>query len=183
MLLSDQDLVRLGPTLVTPFDAQFVQPASIDLRLGRFILAPSGAPTDRVIDIRHSLEWMKYSTFDLETSEYVLYPGQGILASTYERLSVPDNLAARVEGRSTLGRLFILVHHTAGWVEPTFEGEITLEILNNGYHPFTMYWQMPVAQVNFQALTAPVQRAYGAALGSHYQNQTGPTRPVGNRKG
>lgn len=167
MILSDRELrARLedGSIGIDPLDdleAQ-LQPASFDLRLGR---------TFRRLSERgdSGIELMA------PCAELVLRPGDFALGTTYERVRVPPELAARVEGRSSFGRLGLLVHATAGFIDPGFEGEITLELANLGPRPVYLRPGSRVCQIVFHTMTSAAQRPYGPARGSKYSGQTGPT--------
>lgn len=164
MILSDHDLkarLQSGSIVVSPLDDpdQQIQPASIDLRLG---------------SVFYSLRRDEYRTVP-EGSTYVLNPGEFALASTVERVSVPSDLVARVEGRSSLGRIALIVHATAGFIDPGFEGEITLELSNLGPRALLLRPGSRICQIVFQTMTSPADRPYGPARGSKYHGQTGPT--------
>lgn len=143
-------------------DSQF-QPASVDLRLGWKVMHhPSGA--------EYIME---------DPDGYALYAGQCLLGTTSETLELPANMVARIEGKSTLGRSFISVHSTAGFIDPGFKGQITLEIKNEGHSTFQLRPGMRICQVSFDWLDVEAERPYGhPALGSRYQNQRGPTPAV-----
>jgi dCTP deaminase len=166
MILSDRDLrQRLcdRSIVVEPLaDLELqLQPASIDLRLGsqfRRAVKPS-VEVDEVA----------------EGADFVLGPGEFALGTTLERVRVPPDLVARVEGRSSIGRLAILVHATAGFIDPGFEGEITLELANLGPAPASLRVGARICQIVFHVLTSPVERPYGPARGSKYAGQKGPT--------
>lgn len=180
-ILSDGDLLVRGPALIQPFDAKQVQPASYDLTLHESILVPSLAGYNREVDLR------KHNPRDLLESrqiqnEYKLLPGKCLLVSTQETVFCPLDLVARVEGKSSLGRLFLAVHVTAGWIDSGFTGQVTLEIVNHGPWVIVLWPGMPIAQINFGSLTQPCLTPYGTpGLGSHYQGQRGPTSASGNR--
>ncbi|MFB6303521.1 MAG: dCTP deaminase [Haloferacaceae archaeon] len=180
MILSDADLLdrlREGDLVVEPLDdeAMQVQPASIDLRLGTEFLEfqrtnISCIHPDRADEVS---EYVTETTVD-EGDEFVLHPGDFVLGSTKERVAIPDDLVAHVEGRSSLGRLAVVVHATAGLCDPGFEGHITLELSNLGTAPVALTPGMRVSQLTFTELTSPAARPYGADRGSKYQNQSGP---------
>lgn len=157
-----------GGLSVHPFDASLVQPASVDLTLGRDFLQYE--PSDQPLDPE------KPDDADLErfsADELTLYPGSFILGTTVERISVPPTLAARVEGKSTLGRLGLIVHSTAGFVDPGFEGSITLEMTNINVRPIILRAGMRICQIAFYPMTGVVDRPYGhKSLGSHYHGQS-----------
>ncbi len=178
MLLSDRDIraeVQAGRVRVEPYDQEMVQPSSIDVRLDRFF---------RVFE-NH-----KYSVIDpsVEQSEltrevevgpkefFILHPGEFVLASTYEVISLPDDLAGRLEGKSSLGRLGLLTHSTAGFIDPGFTGHITLELSNVANLPVKLFPGMKIGQLCLIKLSSPAEHPYGSALyGSRYQGQRGPT--------
>ena len=178
MILSDRDLqTRLfrGDLVIEPLDEPEVQiqPASIDLRLGRTFLVPgeSVAPIDS-----HDGRGGDYRERVLSGHEpLVLYPGDFVLGSTMERVRVPPDLVGRVEGRSSLGRLAIVVHATAGFVDPGFEGQITLELSNLGRAPVALHPGMRICQFVLHVLSSAAERPYGSERGSKYQGQIGPT--------
>jgi dCTP deaminase len=178
MLLSDRDIraeVQTGRVQVEPYDEGMVQPSSIDVRLDRFF---------RVFE-NH-----KYSVIDpsVEQGEltrevevgpkefFILHPGEFVLASTYEIISLPDDLAGRLEGKSSLGRLGLLTHSTAGFIDPGFSGHITLELSNVANLPVKLFPGMKIGQLCLIRLSSPAEHPYGSALyGSRYQGQRGPT--------
>jgi len=178
MLLSDRDIreqVNSGRVRVEPFDPGMIQPSSVDVRLDRFF---------RVFE-NH-----KYSVIDpsIEQGEltrevevapddfFVLHPGEFVLASTYEIISLPDDIAGRLEGKSSLGRLGLLTHSTAGFIDPGFSGHITLELSNVANLPVKLFPGMKIGQLCLIKLSSPAEHPYGSALyGSRYQGQRGPT--------
>lgn len=181
MMLSDRDIAdRMWgkawtaeqKIVIKPKPAiRSLQPASVDLTLDPVIQVDSFDG-----NIWRALEWSPVDLLAYGSQGYPLMPGQVILASTAETIHVPADLAARVEGKSTLGRLFIETHQTAGFVDPGFRGKITLEILNNS--PVVQYLTaaMPICQISFTRLSSPALRPYGSeGLGSHYQDQSGAT--------
>ena len=157
-ILSDKTILqRLQENLVIkPINKQDLQPCSVDLHLGRELKNLDGL------------------THDLRYCDYTLSPGEFILASTLEHIEIPDDLVAQVDGKSSLGRLGITAHVTAGWIDAGFKGNITLEITNLSNKPFQLTYNMPICQIIFMTLTTPVQRPYGnSELGSRYQNSKG----------
>jgi dCTP deaminase len=181
MILSDVDLrarLEAGDIGVEPIeDLELqLQPASIDLRLGsRF--AVYRLPQLDCIDTRDREATRDYTeTIDIaEGQAFVLHPGEFALGFTLERIRVPRDLVARVEGRSSVGRLAIVVHATAGFIDPGFEGQITLELSNLGRCAVKLYPGMRISQIVFHTLTTPAERPYGTGRGSKYQGQLGPT--------
>lgn len=185
MLLADRDIRQRGASLITPFDPTpgRVQPASYDLTLGRTIAVPQVQFTPVDLDEHDPKQWMNFYTLGPSQS-YILAPKEALLAETAERLTLPADIAARVEGKSSIGRLFVSIHVTAGWIDPGFEGTVTLEIVNHGVWPVVLRAGMKIAQVNFMALTRAAEFPYGqAVLDSHYQGQQGATPAAGFRKG
>ncbi len=180
MILSDRDLkarIAEGTIGVSPLDDPElqIQPASIDLRLGaRFVVYR--LPHVPCIDSRDPKSMTGYTEEIVidEGEAFVLQPGEFALGSTLERIRVPSDLVARVEGRSSIGRLAIVVHATAGFIDPGFEGEITLELSNLGRCAVKLYPGMRISQIVFHTMTSPAERPYGPQRGSKYQGQTGP---------
>jgi dCTP deaminase len=180
MILSDADILRRledGDLVIDPiddFDLQ-IQPASVDLRLGREFLEfqrtnipcihpGSEGEVDEYVD----------ETVVGEGEEFILHPGDFVLGTTKERVEIPADLIAHVEGRSSLGRLAIVVHSTAGLCDPGFRGRITLELSNLGNAPVALTPEMRISQLTFTELTTPAERPYGSERGSKYQDQVGP---------
>ena len=180
MILSDDDiLARLeaGDLVVDPIDDidMQVQPASVDLRLGEEFLEFQRANISCIHPNREE-EISEYveETVVPEGEEFILHPGDFVLGTTKERVAIPDDLVAHVEGRSSLGRLAIVVHATAGLADPGYEGQITLELSNLGTAPVALTPGMRISQLTFTELTSPAARPYGADRGSKYQGQSGP---------
>lgn len=180
MILSDQDLRRrleVGDLVVAPLsdpDLQ-LQPASIDLRLHHdFIVYRSNEVA--CLDPRQP-ETIEAATETISVPEggaFVLHPGEFALGSTIERVAIPADLVARVDGRSSIGRLAVVVHATAGFIDPGFRGQITLELSNIGPIPVRLYPGMRIAQIVLYRMSSPAERPYGTDRGSHYQDQAGP---------
>jgi dCTP deaminase len=176
-VLSDQQLRDLGPTLIDPFDATMVQPASIDVRLdSSFYRAKTDSPLhifDPAVDCEPSFE----DLIQVEKDEFfVLHPSDFVLGSTFEKVNMPLNLVARFEGKSSLGRLGLLTHITAGFIDPGFSGYITVELKNVTNFDIILRPGMAIGQLCFEELSSPVEHPYGDAVyGSHYQGQRGPT--------
>lgn len=166
----------MGTALVEPFDSSRVQPASYDLTLHGEALKP---PPSKTVDLRIDKPREIMSRVTLGDG-YELLPGACLLASTAEIIRCPNDIAARVEGKSSLGRLFLAVHVTAGWVDAGWGGQITLEVVNHGPWTIKLWAGMKIAQVNFTRMSSPCSVPYGSPqLGSHYQAQTGPTAAAG----
>jgi dCTP deaminase len=178
VVLSDRTMneeIRAGRLVVTPFDPAAVQPASIDVRLDRAfrVFRNSRYP---FIDVRKPMEDLTELVEVSDDDPFILHPGEFVLASTLERLTLPDDIVARVEGKSSLGRLGLMVHATAGYVDPGWSGHLTLELSNAANLPITLYYRMKIGQISFLRLTTPVDRPYGSSeLGSKYQGQHQPT--------
>lgn len=188
MILSDRDIrARLtrGDLKIAPIEDEElqIQPASVDLRLGsRFLLFRSFESRQNVsehashIDPRDKddLQHLMNAATVEEGGYFMLHPLQFVLASTIERVTVPHDIVARLEGRSSLGRLGLVVHATAGYIDPGFEGTITLELSNICIHPIKLYPGMRIAQLSLHELSSAAERPYGAARGSKYGGQDGP---------
>jgi len=178
VLLSDRDIraeIDAGRVVLDPYDPQMVQPSSVDVRLDKYfrlfdnhryaVIDPSAEQPD----LTHLVE------ADAE-EPFVLHPGEFVLGSTYEQVTLPDDLSARLEGKSSLGRLGLLTHSTAGFVDPGFSGHVTLELSNVATLPILLWPGMKVGQLCFFRLTSPAEHAYGSQqYGSRYQGQRGPT--------
>jgi dCTP deaminase len=180
MILSDRDILdRLagGDLAIEPLeDPELqVQPASVDLRLGREFLEfqraniPCIHPTSE-----GELEEYVEETVVAEDGEFVLHPGDFVLGTTLERVEIPPDLIAHVQGRSSLGRLAVVIHATAGVIDPGYRGQITLELSNLGTAPVALTPGMRISQVIFTELTSAAERPYGTERGSKYQDQAGP---------
>ncbi len=179
MNLSDGEIEEYGERLVQPFDIKRVQPSSYDLSLFEEILVPIPY---RKIDLRKDKPRDFMRPVRLTDEGYELAPRQAILACTAEKVTCPDDIQARAEGKSTNGRIFMTVHVTAGFIDPGWDGRITLEIVNLGPWDITLWPGMPIAQVNFSKLGRPCKRPYGSKeIGSHYQHQMGPEAAAGER--
>ena len=178
MVLSDRDIraaIAAGRIGLDPFDPACVQPASVDIRLDRFfrVFRSTKHP---FIDLAKPLDDITELVEVAENDRFILHPGEFVLGSTRERVRLADDLVSRVEGKSSLGRLGLLIHSTAGFVDPAWDGHITLELSNVNTIPITLYPGMRVGQLSFFPLTSRAERPYGSPeLGSSYQGQTGPT--------
>ncbi|WP_136687151.1 dCTP deaminase [Halorhabdus amylolytica] len=180
MILSDRDiLARLeaGDLVVEPLDDPDlqVQPASIDLRLGREFLEfqRTNIPCIHPNSEQEVDEYVEETVVE-EGGEFILHPGDFVLGTTKERVEIPPDLIAHVQGRSSMGRLAVVIHATAGIIDPGYRGQITLELSNLGTAPVSLTPDMRISQVIFTRLTSPAQRPYGVDRGSKYQDQTGP---------
>ena len=178
MLLSDRDITaqlaegRIG---LDPYDASLVQPSSIDVRLDKFFRLFDNHKYPFIDPAEDQPELTRF----IETKPdepFILHPGEFALGSTYEVVSLPDDIASRVEGKSSLGRLGLLTHATAGFVDPGFSGHVTLELANVATLPIKLYPGMKIGQFCFFRLSSPSEHPYGSEkYGSRYQGQRGPT--------
>lgn len=178
MLLSDRDIlaeINEGRVSLEPYEANMIQPSSIDVRLDKFfrIFDNHKYPhIDPAVDQPELTREIEVTGDDA----FVLHPGEFVLGSTYEYVTLPDDVAARLEGKSSLGRLGLMTHSTAGFIDPGFQGHITLELANVATLPIKLYPGMKIGQMCFFRLSSPAEHPYGsAAYGSHYQGQRGPT--------
>jgi dCTP deaminase len=178
VLLSDRDIraqVDAGRVRIDPYDEAMVQPASIDFRLDRYFRLFDNHKYPHIDPARDQPELTRLVEVDSDDG-FVLHPGEFVLGSTYEQVSLPDDVAARVEGKSSLGRLGLLTHATAGFVDPGFTGHVTLELSNVATLPIMLWPGMKIGQLCFFGLSSPAENPYGSAkYGSHYQDQRGPT--------
>jgi dCTP deaminase len=178
MILSDRDIraeLDARRIVVEPLAERAIQPSSVDLRVDATfrVFANHRYP---YIDVRADQPDLTELVKVGADEPFILHPGEFVLGSTYERVTLPDDLVARLEGKSSLGRLGLLVHATAGFVDPGFQGHLTLELSNVSNLPIAIYAGMPIGQVAFFRLSSPAEQPYGArALGSKYQGQDGPT--------
>jgi dCTP deaminase len=178
VLLSDRDIraaIEAGDVVLEPYDAQMIQPSSVDVRIDRFfrlfdnhkyaVIDPSEEQPDltRLVEV-------------CADEPFVLHPGEFVLASTFEVVTLGDDVAARLEGKSSLGRLGLLTHSTAGFIDPGFSGHVTLELSNVATLPIKLWPGMKIGQLCFFRLSSPAEHPYGSDMsGSRYQGQRGPT--------
>ena len=178
MVLSDRTIRRLlaeGRIEVDPLDETLIQPSSVDVRVDRFFRVFHNARYP-YIDVKEPQEELTELVEVDEERAFILHPGEFVLGSTLERVRLPDDLVARLEGKSSLGRLGLLIHSTAGFIDPGWDGHVTLELSNVANLPITIYPEMKIGQLSFVQLTEPAERPYGSAgIGSKYQGQRGPT--------
>ena len=178
MILSDHTIreeLAAGRIVLEPSGDEFVQPASVDVRLDRYFRVFLNH-TMAVIDVKKDLEELTRLVEMDDDRPFVLHPGEFVLGSTLERVGLPNDLVARIEGKSSLGRLGLLIHSTAGFIDAGWDGHITLELSNVANLPITLYPGMKIGQISFLAMTTPADVPYGSgALGSKYQGQRGPT--------
>jgi dCTP deaminase len=178
MILSDVDIrkeIESGRIEIDPFDPASIQPSSIDLHVDdRFrVFANSRYP---YIDVKKEMPGLTEVVEVADPDPFILHPGEFVLGSTLERVAIPDDMVARLEGKSSLGRLGLLIHSTAGYVDPGWDGYLTLELSNVANLPITIYPGMKIGQISFFRLTTPAERPYGSAEArSKYQGQRGPT--------
>ncbi len=184
MVLSDRSIreqIAARRIVIDPFDEECIQPASVDLRLDKHMLKFKSAEEYSVLDVRQDLSDATTHDQIPFPHPYVLEPGQFILANTLETIELPNDLVARLEGKSSLGRLGLLVHATAGYVDPGFKGQLTLEISNVARAKIALHYEMKISQLSFLKLSTPADRPYGTSgLGSKYQGQKGPTPSRGH---
>lgn len=178
MLLSDRDIrsgVEEGRIRLDPWDDAMVQPSSVDVRLDKVfrifenhryqVIDPAVDQSDM------TREWVAEGD-----EPFVLHPGEFVLGATWERVALGPDVAARLEGKSSLGRLGLLTHSTAGFIDPGFDGHVTLELSNVASLPLILHPGMKIGQLCFFQLSSPAEHPYGSsAAGSHYQGQRGPT--------
>jgi dCTP deaminase len=178
VLLSDRDIreeIGSGRIGLDPFDPDMVQPSSVDVRLDRYFRLfdnhkyPFIDPAEDQPDLTHLIEVRPDEPF-------ILHPGEFALGATFEQVSLPDDVAARLEGKSSLGRLGLITHSTAGFIDPGFSGHVTLELSNVANLPIKLYPGMKIGQICVLPLTSPSEHPYGSSVyGSRYQDQRGPT--------
>lgn len=179
MVLSDRSIkeeLAKGRIIIKPFDPSCLQPASVDVHLDRKLLVFRSWRYPFYIDVKRPMDDLTEMIEIGEETPFFLQPGEFVLGNTLEFIGVPNDLVARLEGKSSLGRIGLLIHSTAGYVDPGWQGNLTLELSNVARLPITLYYRMKIGQISFLRLTTPVERPYGSAgLGSKYQGQTTPT--------
>ena len=178
MLLSDRDIkaeISAGRVKVEPFDSAMIQPSSVDVRLDRFFRVFENHKYSVIDPSIEQVDLTREVAVEAN-EEFILHPGEFVLASTYEVITLPDDIAGRLEGKSSLGRLGLLTHSTAGFIDPGFSGHITLELSNVANLPVKLFPGMKIGQLCLIKLSSPAENPYGSALyGSRYQGQRGPT--------
>jgi dCTP deaminase len=178
VLLSDQDLrkeLESGRLGLAPFDPAMLQPSSIDVRLDRYFRVFDNSRYTH-IDPMQQQDELTTLVEPADDEPFVLHPGEFVLGSTFEAVTLPDDLAGRLEGKSSLGRLGLLTHSTAGFIDPGFSGHITLELSNVANLPITLWPGMKIGQLCLFQLRSPAEFPYGSQqAGSRYQGQRGPT--------
>lgn len=177
-VLSDRTIkeeLAASRLVIEPLDEANIQPASIDLQLDRVfrIFRVTRRP---FVDVRQPMDDLTELVTIENEEPFIIQPGTFVLGSTLEYVTLPDDIVARVDGRSSLGRLGLLVHATAGYVDPGWTGKLTLELSNQSQMPIALYYGMKISQISFLRMSTPVDRPYGSeSLASKYQGQTGPT--------
>src|ERR687891_1165432 len=178
MVLSDRTIRRLlaeGRIGIDPYEAELVQPSSVDVRVDRLFRVFHNARYP-YIDVKQPMDDLTELVEVNDDDPFILHPGEFVLGSTLERIRLPDDLVARLEGKSSLGRLGLLIHSTAGFIDPGWDGHVTLELSNVANLPITIYHAMKIGQLSFVRLTEAAEAPYGSSgLGSKYQGQRGPT--------
>ena len=178
MVLSDATISRAleeGRIEIDPYDEGLLQPSSVDVRVDRFfrVFRNNRYP---YIDVKVEQEELTELVEVEGDQPFILHPGEFVLGSTLERIRLSDDLVARLDGKSSLGRLGLLIHSTAGFIDPGWDGHVTLELSNVANLPITIYPEMKIGQISFMQMTEPATTPYGAsAIGSKYKGQKGPT--------
>jgi dCTP deaminase len=178
VILSDRTIreqLAAGRIVIEPLDETCIQPSSIDVKVSNLFRVFRNH-TAGVIDVKKDMTHLTELVEIADGDAFMLHPGEFALGSTLERVAVSDDMVARVEGKSSLGRLGLLIHSTAGFIDAGFDGHITLELSNVANLPITLYPGMKIGQVSFMMMTTPADKPYGkGAKGSKYQGQRGPT--------
>lgn len=178
-MLSDHTIkeeIARGRIVVEPLHPECIQPASIDVHLDNKLLVFKTWHHPFYIDVKQPIDNLSEPVQIEQDKPFLLNAGEFVLASTLESITLPDDIVGRLEGKSSLGRIGLLIHSTAGYVDPGWHGNLTLELSNVAKLPVTLYYKMAIGQISFLRLTSPVDKAYGSAgLGSKYQGQTEPT--------
>jgi len=182
MLLSDRDIrseLSAGRIGLEPLDLAMVQPSSVDVRLDRWFRLFDNHKYAHIDPAEEQAELTRLVEVDPD-EPFILHPGEFVLGSTYELVSLPDDIAARLEGKSSLGRLGLMTHSTAGFIDPGFSGHVTLELANVATLPVKLWPGMKIGQLCFFRTSSPVENAYGSGpYGNRYQGQRGPTASRG----
>src|SRR5215207_2785001 len=178
MVLSDTSIreqLETGAIVIDPLGEGALQPSSVDLHVDRLFRVFRNH-TSRVIDVKEDQSDLTELVEVAAGDAFILHPGEFALGSTLERVALPDDLVARLEGKSSLGRLGLLIHSTAGFVDAGWDGHLTLELSNVANLPITLYPGMKIGQISFLRMTTPADAPYGSSsVGSKYQGQRGPT--------
>jgi dCTP deaminase len=177
VILSDRSIreeLAAGRIVIDPLDEACIQPSSVDLHIDRYFRVFRNHTMGH-IDVKKNLEDLTELVEIGEDDTFMLHPGEFVLGSTSERVALPDDLVARLEGKSSLGRLGLLIHSTAGFVDAGWDGQLTLELSNVATLPITLYPGMKIGQISFIRMTSSAEHPYGSAeVGSKYQGQVGP---------
>ena len=177
MILSDRTIreeLEAGRIVIDPLLPKSIQPSSVDLHIDRYFRVFKNHTMGH-IDVKKNLEELTELVEIAEEDTFMLHPGEFVLGSTLERVKLPTDLVARLEGKSSLGRLGLLIHSTAGFVDAGWDGQLTLELSNVANLPITLYPDMKIGQISFIRMTTPADVPYGSAeVGSKYQGQRGP---------
>ena len=178
LVLSDRSIkseVAAGRIVIEPYDESLVQPSSVDVRVDRKFRVFHNARYP-YIDVRKPMDELTELIEVRDDEPFILHPGEFVLGQTLETIKLPNDIVARLEGKSSLGRLGLLIHSTAGFVDPSWEGNLTLELSNVANLPITIYEGMPIGQISFMRMDGPVENPYGSGTtGSKYQGQAEPT--------
>src|SRR3954454_2744735 len=177
MVLSDATIARYlaeGKVEIDPYDASLLQPSSVDVRVDRLFRV---FHNNRYPFIDVKIEQAELTELvEIDDRAFILHPGEFVLGSTLERIKLPDDLVARLDGKSSLGRLGLLIHSTAGFIDPGWDGHVTLELSNVANLPITIYPGMKIGQISFMQMPEPAATPYGSgSIGSKYKGQRGPT--------
>lgn len=178
MILSDRDIraeIDAARIIIKPYDAAMIQPSSIDVRIDDQFRVFHNHRYE-IIDVKKQMDDLTELIQVPGDEAFILHPGEFVLGSTQEWVELPDDIAGRLEGKSSLGRLGLVTHSTAGFIDPCFTGHLTLELSNLANLPITLYPGMKIGQIAFFRLSSPAERGYGSSdLRSKYKGQTGPT--------
>jgi len=178
VLLSDRDIlaeIDNGRVVLDPLERSMIQPSSIDVRLDKFFRVFDNHKYPHIDPAADQSDLTREVSVE-RGEEFILHPGEFVLGSTYELITLPDDVAARLEGKSSLGRLGLMTHSTAGFIDPGFSGHVTLELANVATLPIKLYPGMKIGQLCFFRLSSPAEHPYGSEkYGSRYQGQRGPT--------
>lgn len=179
MVLSDRTIreeLDRGRLVIEPLNPDAIQPASIDVRLDRKLIVFRNQQEPLYIDVKRDMDGLKEVVELDEDTPFFVQPGEFVLASTLEDITLPDDIVARLEGKSSLARIGLLMHSTAGYVDPGWQGHLTMQLTNVARLPVSLYCGMKIGQISFLRLSTPAERLYGDdGLGSKYQGQVDPT--------
>lgn len=177
MILSDKDIkseIKKRRIKISPLVLENIQPASLDVRLGNEFRIFKNS-TKAFLDVKEPIEDIMELIKVKKGGQIIIHPGEFLLGTTVEKVCIPDDIVAQLNGRSSIGRLGIIVHATAGFIDPGFEGFITLEMTNVANIPIALYAGMRIGQLAFTRLTSTAEKPYGPKKGSKYKGQVGPT--------